>query len=173
LILLFERPVQVGDVVEIGPVTGVVQRIGIRASVIRLADTAQLIVPNGQLISEKVTNRTFSSRRARLVVRVGVAYDTDAEQVLDLLKRTAAAHKLVVAEPAPEALLREFAPDALMFELGFWTETPLAGPRIQSEVAVAVHQAFRDAGIKIPHPQRTVHLEGAEGFAVHTNDRLR
>jgi potassium-dependent mechanosensitive channel len=161
LILLFERPVQVGDVVEIGPVTGVVQRIGIRASVIRLPDSAQLIVPNGQLISEKVTNRTFSSRRVRLSLRIGVAYESEPDQVLDLLKRTAAEHKLVAKDPAPEALLKEFAADALMFELGFWTETPAAGPQIQSEVAVAVFDAVRDAGIEI-HPHRTVLVENSE-----------
>src|SRR5205814_2809774 len=92
LILLFERPVQVGDVIEVGNQTGVVRRIGIRASIIALDDKSQLIIPNGQLISEKVTNRTFSSLQKRMELTIRIAYGSDAEQVIALLLKTAAAH---------------------------------------------------------------------------------
>src|SRR4030095_10235936 len=85
LILLFERPVQVGDVIEVGNQTGVVRRIGIRASIIALDDKSQLIIPNGQLISEKVTNRTFSSRQKRMELTIRIAYGSDPEQVTALL----------------------------------------------------------------------------------------
>jgi potassium-dependent mechanosensitive channel len=165
LILLFERPVQVGDVVEIGPATGVVQRIGIRASVIRLPNAAELIVPNGQLISEKVTNRTHATRQAQLTIRVGVAYNSDPEQVIALLKSTAAAHQLVAKTPAPDAFMKEFGSDALLFDLMFWTDSPPKAARVQSDVAVAVNAALRGAGIEIPFPQRTIRMAGENSGA--------
>jgi small-conductance mechanosensitive channel len=87
LILLLERPVRVGDVIALGGVTGVVQRIGIRASIIRLPDNSELIVPNGQLISERVTNRTVPSRQARIDLRVCVAYGSDPQRVIEILTR--------------------------------------------------------------------------------------
>ena len=165
LILLFERPVQVGDVIEVGAYTGVVRRIGIRASVIALADNSLLIIPNGQLISDKVTNRTISSRQKRMELRLRVAYGTDPERVISLLTTTAAAHESVAKQPPPEAFLKEFAPDALHFDLGFWTDEVARWPRVQSEVAVAVTAALRDAGIEIPLPQQTVRLERSEPVA--------
>jgi small-conductance mechanosensitive channel len=165
LILLFERPVQVGDVVEIGATSGVVQRIGIRASIIRLPNSSELIVPNGQLISEKVTNRTYSSHHAAMTLRIGVAYGSDPERVLALLTNVAVAHPLVAKTPAPETFMKEFGADALLFELVFWTDSPLRAPRVQSDVAVGVNAALRDAGITIPFPQREVHLHRADASA--------
>jgi small-conductance mechanosensitive channel len=162
LILLFERPIQVGDVVEVGAATGVVQRIGIRASIIRLPNSSELIVPNGQLISEKVTNRTFASRQARLELRIGVGYGSDPERVIELLTQAAAAHQLVAKTPAPEAFMKEFGADALQFDLVFWTDTPARQLRVRSDVAVAMNAALRGAGIEIPFPQRTVHLQGGD-----------
>jgi small-conductance mechanosensitive channel len=159
LILLFERPVQVGDVIEVGPATGVVRRIGIRASVIALPDNSQLIIPNGQLISEKVTNRTISSRQKRMELRLRVAYGSDPQRIHDLLTKTAAADASVSPEPAPEAFLKEFGADALHFELGFWTEDVVHAARVQSDVAVAVNAALGAAGIELPLPQRRVHVE--------------
>ncbi|HEV3409094.1 MAG TPA: mechanosensitive ion channel domain-containing protein [Chthoniobacterales bacterium] len=165
LILLFERPVQVGDVIDVGPHTGVVRRIGIRASVIALGDNSQLIIPNGQLISEKVTNRTISSRQKRMELRLRVGYGTDPQRVIDLLTKTAAAHGAVAEHPPPEAFLKEFGPDALHFDLGFWTDDVVHWPRIQSEVAVAVNAAVAEAGIEIPLPQHTVRLERGQTIA--------
>lgn len=162
LILLFERPVQVGDVIEVSGATGLVRRIGIRASIILLADNSELIIPNGLLISEKVTNRTVSSRQKRLELRVRVAHSTDPRRVIDLLIKVAAAHPLTSEKPPPEAFLKEFGADALLFDLGFWTDDVLHSPRIQSEVAVAVNSALRAGGIEIPFPQRTVHLQQNE-----------
>jgi potassium-dependent mechanosensitive channel len=158
LILLLERPVRVGDVIAVGGVTGVVQRIGIRASVIRLADASELIVPNGQLISEKVTNRTLPSRQARIDLRIGVSYDSDPQRVIELLTSAAVAHPLVAKRPAPEAFMKEFGSDALLFDLVLWTDEPLKAPRVQSDVAVAANAALREAGIEIPFPQRSLHL---------------
>jgi small-conductance mechanosensitive channel len=139
-----------------------VQRIGIRASVIRLPDNSELIVPNGQLISEKVTNRTLPSRQARIDLRVGVAYDSDPQRVIELLTKVAAAHPLVASQPPAEAFMKEFGADALMFDLVFWTDVPVRAPRVHSDVAVAVNTALRDAKITIPFPQRSLHLRSIE-----------
>src|SRR5206468_8729207 len=99
LILLFERPVQVGDVIEVGNQTGVVRRIGIRASIIALDDKSQLIIPNGQLISEKVTNRTFSSRQKRMELTIRITYGSDPEEVSVCLFQSAAVHARVTNVP--------------------------------------------------------------------------
>jgi small-conductance mechanosensitive channel len=159
LILLFERPVQVGDVIQVGDQTGVVRRIGIRASIIALDDKSQLIIPNGKLISEKVTNRTFSSLQKRMELTIRTAYGEDPEQVIGLLVRTAAAHPDVTKTPPPDAVLKQFSEDALVFVLGFTTENVGRFNFVQSDVAVAVNATLREAGIEIPVPQRIVHLE--------------
>jgi small-conductance mechanosensitive channel len=159
LILLFERPVQVGDLIQVGDQTGVVRRIGIRASIIALDDKSQLIIPNGQLISEKVTNRTFSSLQKRMELTIRTAYGENPEQIIGLLVKTAAAHPHVMKTPPPDAVLKQFSEDALVFVLGFTTENVAQFPFVQSDVAVAVNAALREAGIEIPVPQRIVHLE--------------
>jgi small-conductance mechanosensitive channel len=159
LILLFERPVQVGDVIQVGDQTGVVRRIGIRASIIALDDKSQLIIPNGQLISDKVRNRTMSSLQKRMELTIRTAYGEDPEQVIALLVKTAAAHPDVTKDPPPDAVLKQFDENALVFVLGFTTEDVARSPFVQSDVAVAVNAALRDAGIEIPVPQRIVHLE--------------
>ncbi|MEO6873106.1 MAG: mechanosensitive ion channel domain-containing protein [Chthoniobacterales bacterium] len=159
LILLFERPVQVGDVIEVGGSTGRIQRIGIRASIIRLADSSELIVPNGLLISEKVGNWTLSNRQRRMELEVGVAYGTEPQRVLDLLTQTAAAHPLVSTRPAPESYMEGFGADALLFKLFFWADDFDQWLRIKSDVTVTVNGALAEAGIPIPFPQRDLHLE--------------
>ena len=159
LILLFERPVQVGDVIEVGGATGRIQRIGIRASIIRLADSSELIVPNGQLISEKVGNWTLSNRQRRMELEVGVPYGTVPTRVIDLLTRTAAAHPLVASRPAPEAYMEGFGADALLFKLFFWADDFDQWLRIKSDVTVAVNGALVEAKIPIPFPQRDLHLQ--------------
>ena len=173
LILLFERPVQVGDVIEVGNQTGVVRRIGIRASIIALDDKSQLIIPNGQLISEKVTNRTFSSRQKRMELAIRIAYGSDPEQVIALLLKTAAAHLKVTKDPPPDAVLKQFGEDALVFVLGFTTEEVSQSPFVQSDVAVAVNAALRAAGIEIAFPQRIVHLEENDNQSKESSDRHR
>jgi potassium-dependent mechanosensitive channel len=173
LILLFERPVQVGDVIDVGNQTGVVRRIGIRASIIALDDKSQLIIPNGQLISEKVTNRTFSSLQKRMELTIRIAYGSDPEQVIALLLKTAATHPKVTKYPPPDAVLKQFGEDALVFVLGFTTEEVARFPFVQSDVAVAVNAALREAGIEIPYPQRIVRLEQNDNASKHSSDPHR
>ncbi|MDQ6623264.1 MAG: mechanosensitive ion channel, partial [Verrucomicrobiota bacterium] len=118
-----------------------------------------------QLISEKVTNRTRSSRQKAMTLRIRVAYGSDPGQVIDLLRATAAANKQVTTKPAPDAFLKEFGADALLFDLTFTTDEVDHWLRIQSDVAVAVNAALRDAGITIPLPQQNVRLEKVDDRA--------
>jgi small-conductance mechanosensitive channel len=158
LILLFERPIQVGDSVELPDVWGDMKRIGIRASVIRTFDGAEVIVPNGMLISDKVTNWTLSDRRRRVEVNVGVRYGTPAQRVIDLLVGVAKANPRVMADPEPCAYFVNFGDSALEFMLRVWIETSDRGYETRSEIAVAIQEALEKARIGVPFPQRDLHL---------------
>jgi potassium efflux system protein len=167
LILLFERPVQVGDRIEMGAIMGDVKRIGIRASIVRTFDGAEVIVPNANLISDLVTNWTLGDRLRRLILPVGVAYGTDPERVLEILVGVGREHPDLLEEPPVVALFRGFGESSLDFELRGWTENYDSRLRILSDLAVATNRAFREAGIEIPFPQRDLHLRsvspGARG----------
>ena len=140
-------------------------RIGIRSSTIRTAQGAEVIVPNGNLISDRVVNWTFSDRRRRIEVRVGVAYGNDPERVLTLLVGVAKAHPDVLDEPAPQAVFTGFGESALGFELQAWSYLDNAGST-QSELAIGVNRAFAEAGIEIPVPQRDLRLRTADAKAL-------
>jgi small-conductance mechanosensitive channel len=149
LILLFERPIKVGDVVQLGGNEGVVKRIGIRASIVRVANGSEIIVPNGSLISETVTNWTFSDRLRRIDLPVAVASPADARQVMELLKGVAAQQPLVLKEPPPRALLVSFAGDSMNLELRSWTNQSEDWSQIRSELAVAVRAALAEHKIAV------------------------
>jgi small-conductance mechanosensitive channel len=160
MLLLLERPINVGDVLEVEGVTGEVKRMGMRSSTIRTFQGAEVIVPNSNLITNHVTNWTLSERHRRVDIPVGVAYSTDPERVIKLLVQVASSHPDVVRDPAPMALFRGFGDSSLDFELRFWA--PFAGTyqQLKSEVAVSIVAAFREAKIEIPFPQRDLHVKG-------------
>ena len=172
LILLFERPIQIGDTIEIGATLGEVRRIGARSSTVRTVDGAEVIVPNANLIAEPVVNWTLSDRRRRVVVEVGVAYGTDPEIVLELLRSIGEVNPTVLDEPAPEALFLGFGDSSLNFRLRVWIPRFEEGFQIQSQLGVAINTALRDAGIQIPFPQRDLHLRSVESDVVRSlNDQ--
>jgi potassium-dependent mechanosensitive channel len=152
IILLFERPVKVGDVVQVDAISGTVDRIGIRASIIRTGTGSEIIVPNGKLISDQVTNWTLSNRLRGIDLAVSVVDDVDPCVVIELLKKVASEHPMVCAKPAPNALLAELGTDALHFKLTAWTEHFDQWGQIRSDLAVAVHAAFAREGIRRPAP---------------------
>lgn len=166
LILLFERPVQVGDTVEVGSLVGDIRRIGIRSSTVRTWKGAEVILPNSNLISDQVINWTLSDRQRRIDLPVGVAYGTDPGRVQEILLRVAREHSAILEDPPPRALFRGFGESSLDFELRAWTQHFEAWVSIQSELAVAINAGFREAGITIPFPQRDLHLQSVSpGFA--------
>ncbi len=165
LILLFERPIQVGDRVQVGDLTGDVRHIGIRATVVRTREGSEVIVPNANLVSNEVINWTLSDPRRRIDVPVGVAYGTDPERVIDLLVRAAREHSDVLEQPAPTALFLGFGESSLDFSLHAWTAQSTNYPRVRSEVTLAVNAVIVEAGIEIPFPQRDLHVRSEDSAA--------
>jgi potassium efflux system protein len=149
LILLFERPVNLGDVVQIDDAAGVVEHIGIRASIIRTPTDSFIIVPNGKLISERLINWTLVNRRYSIELPIAVAQGTDPGHVIELLERTAAAHPLVAKDPPAQALVVKLGPDALVLELRAWTERIEQWMQIRSEIAIAISSALAAEKIAI------------------------
>jgi len=154
LILLFERPIHVGDTIQMGDLSGEVRRIGIRASLVRTGQGAEIIVPNSQLISDRVTNWTLSDRHRRIDLPVGVNYGASPQRVTELLEAVAQAHPRVLRDPAPRAFFTSFGEKAINYELRAWTDEYGQWFQIQSELAAAVHTALQQAGMQIPFPQR-------------------
>jgi small-conductance mechanosensitive channel len=159
LILLAERPVMPGDTVQIGELAGEVKRIGMRSSTVRTWQGAEVIVPNGNLISNEVINWTLSDKQRRLEIPVGVAYGTDTETVVGLLVEVGESHPDVLKHPPPHALFLGFGDSSLNFELRVWTAEFERFLRVKSEVTIAVEKALKEAGITIPFPQRDVYLK--------------
>jgi len=149
LILLFERPVNVGDVVQIGEASGVVNQIGVRASVIRTSSGSEIIVPNGTLIADRVTNWTRSNRQRGMEIAIHVAANCDPACVIDLLRRAAAEHPRVAAHPAPNAYFLKMSPTVYEFEVRAWTPFYEEWFQIRSDLAVALHAALRKEGIPL------------------------
>jgi potassium efflux system protein len=158
LILLFERPIHVDDTVEMGDLLGKVRRIGIRASVVRTWEGADIIVPNSQFISEKVTNWTLSDQLRRIDMPVGVSYSSEPQKVIKTLEAVASAHPRVLKDPPPQALFVGYGDSSINFELRAWTDQFDTWPRIRSDLAVALYDAVHAAGMSFPFPQREVRL---------------
>jgi potassium-dependent mechanosensitive channel len=158
LILLFERPVRVGDAVQIGDVQGEVRRIGIRATTVRAWEGAEVIVPNSQLVAERVTNWSPFDYRRRLDIPVSVAYGSTPDKVLQVLTGVAQGHPDVVTAPPPLALFLGFGDSALLFQLRAWTNRLDRHVVIRSELGVAVYAALQEAGFSIPFPQQEVRI---------------
>jgi len=158
LILMFERPIQPGDVVEVSGTSGKVREIGMRATTLSTFEGADVVVPNGMLLNEKLINWTLSDMDRRLEVNVGVAYGSDPRRVMDLLMEVSKSTPGVATTPEPAIVFTGFGPSSLDFSIRAWTNTFGEWVNIRSELAIRVHDALRDAGISIPFPQQDVHL---------------
>jgi potassium efflux system protein len=158
LILLFERPIHVGDTVEVGTLTGTVRRIGIRASVIHTGAGADIIVPNSQLVTDKVTNWTLSDRLRRVDLPVAVVYGADPKKVIELLEQVARAQPDVLREPPPRALFINYGASSTNFELSVWPSHFNQAAEVRSDLAAAVYDAVNAAGMSFPFPQREMRL---------------
>jgi potassium-dependent mechanosensitive channel len=142
LILLFERPVKVGDSIQLGDLGGDVLRIGMRSSTLRTPQGAEVIVPNSKILEEKVTNWTLSDRRRRIDLDVGVTGDTDPERIISLFLDVARRDRRVSGNPPPEALLVRFGETSADFQLRIWTDDP-DWTRLRSDLAVALQRTLR------------------------------
>lgn len=149
IIVLFERPVKVGDAVQMGDAAGVVQRIGIRASIIRMGNGSDVIVPNGKLISDNVTNWSLSVPQREIDIPISVPRSAEPLRVLDLLQTAAVEHPLVTKNPAPQALLVELGADTLKFQLRAWTNNFEEWARIRSDLALSINAALAEEHIAV------------------------
>jgi small-conductance mechanosensitive channel len=161
-ILVFERPVQVGDCVEVGTIFGEVSRIGFRASVLRTPDGADVIVPNSELTGSRVVNWSLSDRLRRISIPVSVAYGSDPDRVIEILLGIARKHPSVLADPEPLAVFDRFGDSALHFTLLCWSSVDTFFVT-RSELTIAINKAFKEAGVQIPFPQQDVHVHWADG----------
>jgi small-conductance mechanosensitive channel len=158
LILLFERPVHVGDIVEVGGLQGEVRRIGIRASTVRTYQGADIIVPNSQFITANVTNWTLSDQLRRIDLPLGVNYGAAPRQVIEVLETVALANEGILKNPPPRGLFMGYGDSSINFELRAWTDQFANWGLIRSELASAVYDAVYAAGMSFPFPQRDVHV---------------
>jgi len=162
LILLFERPVKVGDLISLDNQWCTITKIGLRSTIVETLDRAEIIVPNSELIAQKVTNWTFTTKTSRLVIPVGVAYGSDLNKVLKILDQVGKDHPGVMSDPPVSTIFTNFGSSSLDFELRVWVSDIDSRLKIKSELCLAIDQAFREAGVSIPFPQRDLHLRSIE-----------
>ena len=160
LVLLLERPVKLGDRVEVGGVAGAVVRLAGRSTWVRTNDNVVIIVPNSEFVSNRVTNWTANDRSVRFSLPVGVSYDSEPDRVREILLAIARQEPSVLASPPPDVLFRGFGDSALNFELRVWTTERVQTPQVLiSDLYFAIFRTFRENGIEIPYPQRDLHLK--------------
>jgi potassium efflux system protein len=157
IILLFERPIQVGDDVEINGTWATVKKINVRATVVQTYDNASIIIPNSEFISSQVTNWSFKDKRLRRNIDVGVAYGSDIELVRQTLLDIAGKAQKVFKQPRPDVLFRDFGDSALMFRLRVWTDID-SMLKVETDIRFEIDRRFKEKGIVIAFPQMDVHL---------------
>lgn len=166
LIILFERPIRVGDVVTIGDTNGVVSRIQIRATTIRTWDRQELLVPNKEFITGRLLNWSLSDQITRIKVSVGIAYGSDVQQAMELMNEAALENEHVLAEPAPSIIFDAFGDNALNLVLRCFVGTQDVRLTAVTQLHEAINSKFNAAGICIAFPQRDVHLDASQPLEV-------
>lgn len=164
LILLFERPIGVGDLIKHGDSIAEVISINMRATIIRTFDNVTIVVPNSKFIENDVLNWSIDDPRVRIHCPVGVAYGSDTAKVKQVLLDVAARHGEVLESPVPEVRFLEFGDSSLNFDLLVWTASPQNQKVLRSDLNFMIDQAFRENHIRIPFPQRDIHVQAAPGL---------
>lgn len=160
LIILMERPIKVGDRIEVGEINGDVMAIGARATTVITNDNISVIVPNSEFISATVINWSHSDRNVRFLFPVGVSYKEDPEKVRKILLEVADKNENVLRNPAPTVLFDEFGDSSLNFYLAVWTSTHIEKPRfLKSQLYFEIFRQFTEHNIEIPFPQRDIHVK--------------
>ncbi len=168
LILLFERPVQEGDFVEVGGVQGSVQAVNAYSTKVETLDKVTIIVPNSHFLSENVINWSYQDSKVRIHVSVGVSYGSDVELVAEALLEVGRAHPEVLSDPEPQMQFLGFGDSSLNFDLLVWIADPTRQYFVVSDLNFAIVQAFRERDITIPFPQRDLHVRSAVPMSVAT-----
>lgn len=159
LIILFERPIKIGDRVEVGDTTGDVVKIAARATTVITNDNISIIIPNSEFISNQVINWSHNNRMIRFRIPIGVSYNEEPENIKELLLEVAGQHEGVLKSPAPSIMFREFGDSSLNFEMWVWTIKYTNRPEVlKSDLYYSAFRKFKEAGIEIPFPQRDLHV---------------
>lgn len=159
LIILAERPISIGDRVDVAGVAGQVVKINLRSTIVVTNDNISIIVPNLQFISETVINWSHGDPKVQFRIPVRVAYGSDTDKVAATLMAVASGNPHVLTDPAPRVFFDSYGESALNFELGIWTSEMVCSPRsLRSSINFAIDKAFREAGIRVPFPQRDLHV---------------
>ncbi|MCI5072717.1 mechanosensitive ion channel [bacterium] len=168
LIVLFERPIKVGDFVDIDQNLGLVEHIGPRSTRLLKPDNTHVIVPNSWLLEKKVLNWNFRDRKVRTSVLVGVAYGSDLETVFKQLYQACEQSSQILKKPAPTVLFESFGDNALLFDVIFWVEvdTLLQRRQIESGLRFEINQLFIKSNITIAFPQRDIHLDASKPLPI-------
>lgn len=156
IILLIERPIKVGDIVNVGDISGRIIDIRVRSTIIQTRDEITIIVPNSRFISEEVINDSFSGKAILQHLKVGVSYSSNVSTVQEILTTCALNHLKVLKNPSPFALLCNFADSCLEFDLRYWSDEHWAKDKISSDIRLDILNKFNKAGIEIPYPQREI-----------------
>src|SRR2546430_5095409 len=161
LVILAERPITIGDRVEVAGIVGQVQQIRARSTVILTNDNIAMIVPNTKFIDSPVTNWTYGDPRVRFRIPIGVAYGSDVNKVREALIAAGRSNSHVLEDPAPSVFLNKFGESSIDFELVVWSSEMSHRPsRFKSDLNFAIEEKLREAGIEIPFPQRDLHIRG-------------
>ncbi|MDH4071157.1 MAG: mechanosensitive ion channel [Ignavibacteria bacterium] len=158
VILLFERPIKVGDRVTVGDLEGDVQEINMRSTTVRSLNNISIIVPNSDFISSTVINWSHSDHKIRLEVEVGVSYTSDLDTVLRCLKEIAEENEEVLDDPKHDIIFKGFGDSAWNLMLRVWINDPKRHPRVRSDINCEIVRKFRANGVEIPYPQRDLHV---------------
>ncbi|MDC1436739.1 mechanosensitive ion channel [Gammaproteobacteria bacterium] len=161
-ILMWEKPIRIGDFLELGDVMGNVETINTRSTLIRRTDGVHMLIPNSHLLENTVVNWTLIDKQARGMVRVGVAYGSPVKQVAELIEQAVKSHDLIMKDPEPSVIFEDFGDNALIFDTFFWVSTVSErGLRfIKSDVRFKIEELFNQNDIVIAYPQRDVHIDG-------------
>ena len=163
IIILFERPIKVGDRIEVGDVYGDVINISMRSTTVVTNDNIAIIVPNSDFISSKVINWSYTDKKVRFNIPVGVSYNEDPEQIKKLLLEVVDNNEGVLKNPVPEVLFDEFADSSLNFKLRVWTSVYINRPSVlRSQLYFEIFKKFKQYNIEIPFPQRDIHIKNEE-----------
>jgi small-conductance mechanosensitive channel len=160
IIILLERPIKVGDRIEVGDISGDVTKISMRSTTILTNDNISIIVPNSDFISNTVINWSYTDRNIRFNIPVGVSYKEDPQKIKKLLLEVVSENEGVLTEPKPDVLFDEFGDSALIFNLRVWTQKYINRPGVlRSQLYYSIFEKFKKNGIEIPFPQRDIHIK--------------
>jgi small-conductance mechanosensitive channel len=158
LIIAFEKPVNVGDNIEVNGKPGTMKSIGFRSSVVTLSDGACLIIPNGDLLSQQLVNWSMAKNVKKISTKVGVAYGSDLQKVKSILQTILSEDERIIKYPEPAVVAKEFNHSSIDFELSYWVRNQHESSAVVSNIIEGIDREFKNAGIVIPLPQQELHI---------------